>query len=283
MIEIYWNRAVGNGKEIFKFPEDEKLLAEIFLKIKRKDFSFLGDFYFKYGPEIVFKGDIANQTLQKALIDYGKLLLISMEKNELKIMESIKFYHELEKIINDYKMHLLGWYDIVDPFSKFHIPEDKIIKKLEELDKNSEEGMFLSKLKNNYDNLLELKTYIENYLESLMKKTCPNLTEIAGPILGAELILLSNGIKNLAQSPAGRIQILGAGKSFYLSRKKNVPGPKHGIIFKHPFVHNSKTRGKNARILAGKIAIATRIDFYSGKLDNDFIESTKRYFNKNNQ
>ncbi|MGC8680798.1 MAG: hypothetical protein ACP5F1_02630 [Thermoplasmata archaeon] len=285
MIEIYWNRAIGikDGKsEILKFPENEEKLIEIFQNLRNGDFSFLGEFLNEYGPDIELKTSIMDDKFQKILINYGKYLLNSSDKSELKIMESVKFYHSLEKIINDYKNHLQDWYEVFDPHSKFLYQEDKYLKKILENDLNMEDNdkNIISEMIKIYRNLESLKKGIENYIETVMKIKYPNLESIAGPILGAELILLSNGIKNLANSPAGRIQILGAGKAFYISRKKNVPGPKHGIIFKHPFVHSSKERGKRARILAGKIAIAARIDYYRGSENKDFIEKAKKNFSK---
>ncbi|MEM3126381.1 MAG: hypothetical protein QW064_08205, partial [Candidatus Caldarchaeum sp.] len=39
----------------------------------------------------------------------------------------------------------------------------------------------------------------------------------------------------------------------------------HGVIFQHPFVHSAPRwqRGKIARVLAAKISIAARIDYFS--------------------
>ncbi|MEM2386081.1 MAG: C/D box methylation guide ribonucleoprotein complex aNOP56 subunit, partial [Candidatus Bathyarchaeia archaeon] len=43
--------------------------------------------------------------------------------------------------------------------------------------------------------------------------------------------------------------------------------PKHGIIFQHPYLHEAKKwqRGKIARALAGKLAIAARTDVFGGR------------------
>jgi|GEM_PF-3396755 len=283
MIEIYWNRAVGiNGNKVeeFKFPKEN--LSKIFYSIKNKDFTFLGEFYEKYGPYVVIKSGNATDILQKVLIDYGKMLIERSNKSEMKVMESIKFYHELEKIMNDYKNHMQDWYEIFDPYSRYMLSEEKFLNKsLQGINSPSPSDVSLyNEITKNYKLLEDLKKRIEYYIESTMKENFPNLEGIAGPILGSELILLTNGIRNLANSPASRIQILGAGKAFYRARKKNVPGPKHGIIFKHPFVHASKDRGKNARILSGKIVIAARIDYYSGKKDEYFLDNAKKSFSK---
>ncbi|MGC8663326.1 MAG: hypothetical protein ACP5SF_02360 [Thermoplasmata archaeon] len=285
MIIIYWNKAIGkiDGKlEEINFPDDVEKIVNIFTSIRKKDFSFLGDFYIKYGPQVELKNSNSDYKLQKFLIEYGKSLLYQTDKSELKLMETIKFYHTLEKIMNDYKNHFQNWYEIYDPFTKYSISEEKYLKKILENDlpMNELDKAIFSEIVKNYKSLENLKKGLENHIETIMKDKYPNLESIAGPILGSELILLSNGIKNLANSPAGRIQILGAGKAFYMSRKKNVPGPKHGIIFKHPYVHSSKERGKRARVLAGKIAIASRIDYYKGLENKEFLENAKKSFSK---
>ena len=43
--------------------------------------------------------------------------------------------------------------------------------------------------------------------------------------------------------------------------------PKHGVIYQHPDVHRSPKwqRGNIARVLAGKISIAAKIDQYGGE------------------
>ena len=57
-----------------------------------------------------------------------------------------------------------------------------------------------------------------------------------------------------------------------------TPPPKHGIIFQHMRVHNAprNTRGKVSRVLAGRLAIAARLDLYRGAPDPGFIEEADR-------
>jgi nucleolar protein 56 len=113
--------------------------------------------------------------------------------------------------------------------------------------------------------LQKYRDELESSIGKQMAEMAPNLTALAGPILGAKLIALAKGLSNLARMPGSRIQILGAGRAFFKGKKKKRP-PKHGIIFQHPMVKGSPwwQRGKVARSLANKIAIAARVDAYSG-------------------
>ncbi|MGC8913399.1 MAG: NOP5/NOP56 family protein [Thermoplasmata archaeon] len=105
---------------------------------------------------------------------------------------------------------------------------------------------------------------INNTLEHLMKDYAPALSETAGPIIGAKLIERKGGLRELAVLPSSTIQILGAEKAFFRYLRKRGKMPKHGIIFQHPSImHANKTqRGKLARALAAKIAIAARKDAF---------------------
>ena len=55
----------------------------------------------------------------------------------------------------------------------------------------------------------------------------------------------------------------------------NTPSPKHGIIYRHPAVIGSprRLRGRAARALAAKLAIAARLDANGAGLSQDLRES----------
>ena len=111
------------------------------------------------------------------------------------------------------------------------------------------------------------KDTIEAYISEIMQKIAPNVSEIAGPLLGARLISIAHGLKRLSLMPAGTIQILGAEDAFFRFLKTGKDPPKHGIIFQHPDIRGAKreTRGKLSRTLAAKIAIASKVDAFKGE------------------
>jgi nucleolar protein 56 len=112
-----------------------------------------------------------------------------------------------------------------------------------------------------------LRNQLEEYLDDSMREVAPNLRGLIGPVVGARLIALAGSIQKLARFPASTIQVLGAERALFRSLKTGARPPKHGVIFQHTSVHSAPwwQRGKIARILAGKIAIAARIDQYSGE------------------
>jgi len=111
------------------------------------------------------------------------------------------------------------------------------------------------------------------FLEEAMEREAPNVRAVAGASIGARLIAIAGGLLNLAKMPSSKIQVLGAEKALFRAIKTGSRPPKHGLIFQHTAIHGSprKLRGKASRALAGKIAIAARIDAFSGRFSGDKI------------
>ena len=114
-----------------------------------------------------------------------------------------------------------------------------------------------------------LRDSLNAYVESQMKKVAPNVADIAGATIGARLMAKAGGLDRLAILPASTIQILGAEKALFRALRTGARPPKHGILFQHQAVHTAPKwqRGKIARTLANKIAIAARVDYYRGTED----------------
>ena len=114
-----------------------------------------------------------------------------------------------------------------------------------------------------------LRSGLNDYVEAQMKKVAPNIAEVAGATIGARLMAKAGGLDRLAVLPASTIQILGAEKALFRSLRTGARPPKHGILFQHQAVHTAPKwqRGKIARTLANKIAIAARVDYYRGSED----------------
>ncbi|THE65958.1 NOP58 family protein [Salinadaptatus halalkaliphilus] len=108
----------------------------------------------------------------------------------------------------------------------------------------------------------ELREYVERETPTI----APNLAALAGPVLAARLISLAGGLEELAKKPSGTVQVLGAEDALFAHLRGHAPSPKHGIIYVHDAVRGTHPdeRGSAARALAGKLAIAARVDHYSG-------------------
>ena len=118
---------------------------------------------------------------------------------------------------------------------------------------------------------------IENYIDSKMEAIAPNLRLLVGPTLGAKLISHAGGIKRLAMYPSSTVQIMGAEKALFRHLKSGDRPPKYGLIYQHPQVRGAKwwNRGKIARMLAGRISLATRRDVFTKTFDENIFEDFK--------
>ena len=107
---------------------------------------------------------------------------------------------------------------------------------------------------------------LERDIERRCPSVAPNLAALAGPVLAARLLSLAGGLESLAKKPSGTIQVLGAEDALFAHLRGHAPSPKHGVIYTHDAIRNTaaEDRGSAARALAGKLAIAARIDHYSG-------------------
>ena len=205
------------------------------------------------------------------------------------ISQTINSIDEIDKVSNTLVKRLKEWYSLYNPEFVVSISNnqkfvDLIQKKsknqlLNELKVKETMGADLSKpdlgaimvLAKEIESIMAYKETQKKYLESLMKKYCPNLHTIAGTTIGAKLIEHTGSLRKLAVLPSSTIQILGAEKALFRHIKTGAKPPKFGIIHDHQFIlqSNKAEQGKKARALADKISLAVRTDFFKGKFIAD--------------
>jgi nucleolar protein 56 len=226
----------------------------------------------------------------------------AVEKRDLVIAQAILTLDDLDRTINLLMSHVREWYGIHFPeldrildkhetyvrlvvdlgsrnnFTVGNLEQEDIPKdKVEQIAKLAQSSMGadlvetdlteIQALCKNVNNLYQLRQAFENYMDTSMEEVAPNMKCLVGSLLGARLIAIAGGLSNLARKPASTIQVLGAEKALFRSLKTGTRPPKHGIIFQHTLLHDAKRwqRGKIARALAGKLAIAARSDAYGGR------------------
>jgi hypothetical protein len=124
---------------------------------------------------------------------------------------------------------------------------------------------------------VEARKSTEEYIRARARELAPNLSSVVGELLAARLVALAGGLEKLAKMPSSTVQVLGAEKAFFKHIKTGSRPPKHGVLFQHPLVHRAPywQRGKVARAMAGKAAIAAKVDFFRGKADGTDTELGK--------
>ncbi|MBC7130226.1 C/D box methylation guide ribonucleoprotein complex aNOP56 subunit, partial [Candidatus Bathyarchaeota archaeon] len=267
----------------------------------------------QFAIESSFVGDSEefNRWMHDLTLELTKLKVKrAVEKRDLLVAQAIQTLDDLDKTINLFMGRLREWYGIHFPEldrilekhetyarlvlelgSRSHFTpknlkrEDLPHSKVEQIAEAAENSMGadlsetdlaqIQALANSILGLYELRHQMEKYIEETMDEVAPNLKAITGALLGARLIALAGGLANLAKLPASTIQVLGAEKALFRSLKTGSKPPKHGIIFQHSLLHEAKKwqRGKIARALAGKIAIAARTDAFGGRFIGEELKA----------
>lgn len=129
------------------------------------------------------------------------------------------------------------------------------------------EQKILEKTLENIKNSQEKVQELEEYIEDTIKEEMPNLDAVLGPQLTAKMLAHTGSLEKLAKQPSSTIQMLGAEKALFRYLKGEGTPPKHGVIFEHNKVNTlpEDQRGKMARFIANKAALAARLDQYGDK------------------
>lgn len=239
----------------------------------------------------------------------------AVEKRDLFIAQSISAVDDIDKTLNLIASRIREWYGIHFPEleelvrdnkeyvllvknvghrSKYALevvkevlkgaPEERVRRIVEAAKKSIGADMSewdLDQIRAYADIYLRLDEYrskLSDYIDEAMKDVAPNIRELVGSLLGARLIKLAGGLSRLAMLPASTIQVLGAEKALFRALRTGGKPPKHGVIFQFPEIFRAPRwqRGKIARALAAKLAIAAKADAFTGnfiapKLKEDLL------------
>ena len=224
-------------------------------------------------------------------------LRFSPDKVDTMIVQAINLLDELDKEINTYMMRVREWYGWHMPemakivtdglqYSKVvlrararanmrkmdfsDILEDEDVeKRLKETaevsmgtDISEEDLTRICELAEQVVSLSAYRTQLSDYLKNRMNAIAPNLTVMLGELVGARLIAHAGSLLNLAKAPASTVQILGAEKALFRALKTKHDTPKYGLIYHASLIGQAapKNKGKIARVLASKAALAIRVD-----------------------
>ncbi|MDP2666300.1 MAG: NOP5/NOP56 family protein [Candidatus Diapherotrites archaeon] len=103
---------------------------------------------------------------------------------------------------------------------------------------------------------------LNEFVRKEMLELAPNFTQLATPVIAAQLLSKAGSFKRLSEMPGSTLQVLGAEEALFSHLRARTRPPKHGFIFNHPLLKTlpKHARGKMARALAGKLAICVRVD-----------------------
>jgi len=272
-------------------------------RVRSKVREFLVSVFGDYRSYVEFINEVTMRLAKEKLREVGG------EPDKM-IIQAITLIEELTETINAFVAHLREWYGIIFPdlgkivddhrlyvriIREIGAPEkfsrealEKIFRSEKKIERimaalkssvivkiTSEDERRIREVADLILRMYEMRDGLEQYLKNLMEDTCPNITALVGPTIGAKLIRKAGGLRQLALKPASTIQVLGAEKALFRALRGRGTPPKHGIIFVHPLIFRAPwwQRGKIARALATKLAIAARVDYFSREYVGDELKN----------
>ena len=257
----------------------------------------------------------ATQALRNFAIEFSSVRVKeASEKLDLHIIQSVNALDELDKIINVVGARMREWYGLHFPEldnliqsliayaeivtkaglrenitrqiienAGMHDRKAEIImdaaKRSKGGDMTTENLVIVKKIAQEIISQSELRRILSDHIEIAMDLVAPNVKSLLTASVGARIIAKAGSLSRLAILPASTIQVLGAEKALFRALKTGTRPPKHGLIFQHPLIHSAPKwqRGKIARAIASKVAIAARIDVYRhSEKDSSILERLER-------
>ncbi|MFH0979191.1 MAG: hypothetical protein V1837_07895 [Candidatus Woesearchaeota archaeon] len=198
------------------------------------------------------------------------------------IIQATSAIEELDKHANGLVKRLREWYELYNPELSREIPDNLAFvqqvclsppkpKDSAGADLTDKDLSPIVDLAKSCQELFTLRQSYEAYLESILKNSAPNLLSITGALIGAKLICRAGSLKHLSEIPASTVQLLGAEKALFRHMRTGARPPKYGILYQHQLIQRAgkQMQGKAARLLADKISIAAKVDYFKGEFVGD--------------
>ena len=190
---------------------------------------------------------------------------------DAELLQMVRTLDEIDMVINLLSERVADWYITRHPmFSRKYrrTPAHILIRSVREKSRGA-----LGRVAGEIDHLSDTRTVLAKEVSARANEVMPNTSALIGGLVAARLLSQAGGLLELSRLPASAIQVIGARTALFAHIKTKSPSPKHGVIFQHRRVHNAPkaVRGKVARVLAGKLAIAARLDYFRGVAVPEFL------------
>jgi len=272
VMESYWF-GDREGHTCQLAPNDSTLLAERIEMLVESKAASIPDWRIavRYG----FVSDRAEyiQVLQEAAINLAiRNLERSYQVDHSGLIQMVQMLEQIDLTINLLTERAVDWYRATRTgFSrKLAIPSGR--KLIAWLHQDADEA--LAEVLDEIEQLMERRTSLMKRVSQRAEEILPNCSVLVGGLVAARLAAEAGGFRELAMMPASSIQVLGAKQALFSHLSSGSPPPKHGVIYQHGRVHGARkeNRGKVARTLSAKLAVAARIDYYRKEPDREFLE-----------
>ena len=203
-------------------------------------------------------------------------IAVAYQAEDIELLQMVRTLDELDNVINLLSERAAEWHQVTNPsFSRKYrrLPARKM---LDIIRREARGG--LSDVAGEINRLTGVRGRLMREVSTRADEVMPNVSALIGGLVAARLLSRAGGLSALARMPGSTIQVLGSEQALFSHLRGGTPPPKHGIIFQHRRVHNAprEVRGRVARVLSAKIAIAARLDYFRGVLAPEFIDDAQR-------
>jgi nucleolar protein 56 len=222
------------------------------------------------------RGEYIGKLREVCILAARARVAASLRGKDTELIQMVMLLEGMDQAINQLGERLADWYRVLHPNVPWKYRPADSRRLLSMIGKDAE-----GPLKEALDGILALReerTRLAREIGDRSAEVLPNCAALVGGLVAARLVALAGGLSRLSELPASSLQVMGAKGALFSHLTRGSPPPKHGIIFQHRRVHNAPrtVRGRVARVLAGRLAIAARIDRYRGTLDPEFIAGADR-------
>ena len=194
---------------------------------------------------------------------------------DAELLQMVRTLDEMDTVINLLSERVAEWHQVRHPtFSRKYrkTPAHVLIKNIATKGRGA-----LGRTAGQIEQLAVARTDLAREVSDRANRVMPNTSALIGGLVAARLMAIAGGLLPLSRLPASVIQVLGARTAIFAHLRTRSPSPKHGIIFQHRRVHNAprEVRGKVARVLAGKLAIAAKLDYFRGVAVPEFLDTAQ--------
>ncbi len=288
---------VDSNQDFSELTEIKKDLGQIVTKEPNQATEYLRENL----REIIFKHNFVNndsdlnKLMTEVQIERAKMKISKLERRDKLIIQSVSALNDLEKILNIMSERLREWYGLHYPelnindhekFAKIiaetgHREKYENFKRSMGMEFKGEDLETVQLYARNLKGLYEMKKSLEKYLERTVPEELPNLNAMLGSILAARLLATAGSLEKMAKMPSSTIQLMGAEKALFrfLKERKEGKPPRFGILYLHPDISTARRelQGKIARLLASKLTLAARADFYTKQnISKELLENYRK-------
>ncbi len=218
--------------------------------------------------EIVDRPDLPD--LRALMIEYAKYRVKKEFREDQYVRKFYSLVPEINKSIN-LILEKVMTFGLITGINYNSDDPCRFFTNLEGLDLPEDISSMMTQISSSVTWLCAMRSSLVQFLSERVRTIMPNTCRIAGEDLATELLFHAGSLRNLALMPASSIQVLGAEKALFKHFVSGTPPPKHGILFHYKGLSSlpARRRGRAARVIAGKIAIASRADLSGTLLDTD--------------